>query len=215
VQLIGAETGTSPWEFGWEALVALGTFTLAAATAFLAWKTWTLATTTAREVEAAERHAQTAADAVAVSRAGLEGSVRPVLTEPLGLQGPAVDLFESDGSLIVSLFLRNVGHGIAFFRDAALGWEDGEYRWHGQARSGTLPAGEVARFEFSIPLLGESALDLPALLERGAFSIKVEYSDLVGNVWTTRADARRDAAGAWSLSGVVLEAHGKIEFVGW
>jgi hypothetical protein len=42
----------SPWEFGWEALVAIGTLLLALATAYLAFRTATLAKTSETEVRA-------------------------------------------------------------------------------------------------------------------------------------------------------------------
>jgi hypothetical protein len=120
------------------------------------------------------------------------------------------------GVIVVILWLRNAWEGIAFLRYALLGWEGGEYRWHAQASTGTVPRGEEIRLTFSFGAADEDALDFPALLRQGDFSIKVEYSDLAGNVWTTRADLRLDrVSDAWSVAGIVLEAHGKTPVVGW
>jgi hypothetical protein len=46
---------THPWEFGWEALVAIGTIGLATVTGYLAWTTRGLARETAAEVAAQSR----------------------------------------------------------------------------------------------------------------------------------------------------------------
>lgn len=50
--LTSSELAASPWEFGWEALVAIGTLLLALATAYLALRTATLAKTSETEVQA-------------------------------------------------------------------------------------------------------------------------------------------------------------------
>jgi hypothetical protein len=98
---------SSPWEFGWEALVAIGTLALALATAGLAWSTRRLAARTTEEVElsgrlveesqrqahATQRQAQVAHDALAaareqtrISQLTLDAQVRPVLIDvPLDL----------------------------------------------------------------------------------------------------------------------------------
>jgi hypothetical protein len=62
----------SPWEFGWEALVALATFTLAAVTVVLAWRTSNMASETADLAKSTKED-------VALSRTAIEGDVRPVL----------------------------------------------------------------------------------------------------------------------------------------
>lgn len=97
----------SPWEFGWEALVAIGTLGLALATAALAWSTRNLAKETADEVEHSKRQvdaslaqvevaqaqaatAQHALDAAReqtrISQLTLNAQIRPVLIDvPLDL----------------------------------------------------------------------------------------------------------------------------------
>jgi hypothetical protein len=62
----------SPWEFGWEALVALATFTLAVVTVVLAWRTSNLASETADLAKSTKED-------VALSRTAIEADVRPVL----------------------------------------------------------------------------------------------------------------------------------------
>jgi hypothetical protein len=102
----------SPWEFGWEALVAIGTLALAAATGLLALSTRNLAARTSEEVEhsgrlveesqrqvkATQEQAHTAQEALAaaheqtrISQLTLNAQIRPVLIDvPLDLaaQGP-------------------------------------------------------------------------------------------------------------------------------
>jgi hypothetical protein len=97
----------SPWKFGWEALVAIGTLVLAAATGGLAWSTRSLAKKTAEEVrhsgqlveasqrqtKAAQEQARAAQDALAetreqtrISQLTLKAQIRPVLIDvPLDL----------------------------------------------------------------------------------------------------------------------------------
>jgi hypothetical protein len=47
--------GADPWEFGWDALVAIGTIGLAGVTGTLAYMTWRLARSTAAEARAQTR----------------------------------------------------------------------------------------------------------------------------------------------------------------
>jgi hypothetical protein len=58
----------SPWEFGWDALVAIGTLLLAAVTAALAWSTRNLAAKTATEVEHSGRLVEASQRQVAASQ---------------------------------------------------------------------------------------------------------------------------------------------------
>jgi hypothetical protein len=62
----------SPWDFGWEALVAIATFTLAAVTVVLAARTSKMASKTADLADFTKQD-------VALSRTAIEGDVRPVL----------------------------------------------------------------------------------------------------------------------------------------
>jgi hypothetical protein len=66
VLIVAAEP--SAWEFGWEALVAIGTLGLAGATAVLAWKTRGLAEETAKEVEHSGRQVEESQRQVQVSQ---------------------------------------------------------------------------------------------------------------------------------------------------
>lgn len=69
---------SDPWEFGWEALVAVATFALAAVTVVLAWRTSKMASKTADLAEFTKQD-------VALSRTAIEADVRPVLiTVPRG-----------------------------------------------------------------------------------------------------------------------------------
>lgn len=68
----------SPWKFGWEALVAIGTFVLALATGGLAWSTRSLAAKTAEEVkhsgqlvEESQRQTRAAQDQAQAARSAL------------------------------------------------------------------------------------------------------------------------------------------------
>jgi hypothetical protein len=59
----------SSWEFGWEALVAIGTLVLALATAGLAWSTRNLAKETSEEVSHSKRQVDAALEQVEVGQA--------------------------------------------------------------------------------------------------------------------------------------------------
>jgi hypothetical protein len=92
----------SSWEFGWEALVAIGTLALALVTAALAWSTRNLAAKTATEVEhsgrlveasqrqvaASQEQARIAQEALAasldqtrISQMTLDAQIKPVLVD--------------------------------------------------------------------------------------------------------------------------------------
>ncbi len=64
----------SPWEFGWEALTAIGTLALAVATFLLAVSTRSLAKKTAQEVEHSRRQAEASNAQVSESRRQVEAS---------------------------------------------------------------------------------------------------------------------------------------------
>jgi hypothetical protein len=98
---------TSSWQFGWEALVAIGTLALALATVGLAWSTRNLASETAEEVshskqqvdaaleqvrvtqaqaKTAQRALDAARDQTRISQLTLDAQIRPVLIDvPLDL----------------------------------------------------------------------------------------------------------------------------------
>jgi hypothetical protein len=89
---------TSGWDFGWEALAALGTLTLAGVTVWLVWTTRGLAKATSTDVMAQWR------PALVPGRAGQPGTPladRPIVYDP------------QTARLLVSI--RNAGRGPALF----------------------------------------------------------------------------------------------------
>jgi hypothetical protein len=94
---------THPWEFGWEALVAIGTLSLAVFTGYLGWKTRTLAKSTADEVAA---------------------QARPLLVPgrlgPQYLAGAEGPLYVDTEKQWLVITIRNDGAGPAFFVRAEL-----------------------------------------------------------------------------------------------
>jgi hypothetical protein len=92
----------SPWAFGWEGLVAIGTLALALVTAGLAISTHSLARKTAeevdhskRQVEAINEQAAIAQDALAASREQVEVSQRTLEAE---MRPVLVDVTRGEGS---------------------------------------------------------------------------------------------------------------------
>lgn len=75
---VRAVSGSSPWGFGWEALVAIGTLTLAVSTVLLAIATRSLAKKTAQEVEHSGRQAEAMNAQVSESRRQVEASQEQV-----------------------------------------------------------------------------------------------------------------------------------------
>jgi hypothetical protein len=128
-----AATDSSPWEFGWEALVAIGTLVLAIATGGLALSTRNLAGKTAEEVkhsgrlvEESQRQAEAAAiqasatqnalaearEQTKISQQTLNAQIRPVLIdvplevvfeEPLFFPGRDDNLISRRGAVTVSV----------------------------------------------------------------------------------------------------------------
>jgi hypothetical protein len=86
-----------PWEFGWDALVAIGTLTLATVTGALAYVTWRLARSSAAEARSQARPALI--PGVGGRRPGI------ITTAPLA--------YSEDGALVASI--RNAGRGPALF----------------------------------------------------------------------------------------------------
>ena len=115
---------TAPWEFGWDALVALGTIGLALFTAGLAWSTRSLAAASAEDQRAQWRPLVIAAPDNEVG----------VSTDP-------------DGRPVLSVAVRNVGRGPAFAVQAQVRsgkWALGASRPRSMS---TLVPGEVTVLE--------------------------------------------------------------------
>jgi hypothetical protein len=89
----------APWDWGWDALVALGTIGLAVFTALLAVATFQTAQTAARDVRAAWR--------------------------PVIVPGEDVEVVWIPDTHVLQLALRNVGPGAAYELEAALDPGDG------------------------------------------------------------------------------------------
>lgn len=90
-----------PWEFGWDALVAVGTISLAAVTGVLAFMTWRLARSTAAEARS---------------------QARPALIPALGSDEPGTlpSLEHRAASQELHVAIRNAGRGPALFVRVAL-----------------------------------------------------------------------------------------------
>jgi hypothetical protein len=215
----------SPWEFGWEALVALATFTLAAVTVVLAWRTSNMASETADLAKSTKED-------VALSRTAIEGDVRPVLiavphgefVHPTGrnydIQIPGggvrghpdravVYVQDVDGRLFVSVPARNEGAGIAFVRSGVLDWQGAELP--GVITSGQVPPRAFTRASFGLP-----APSLHAVNEAGSLSVRITYTDLAGNIWASKftlEPAPEIGAHDWKVGGFELSHQGRTEAV--
>jgi len=215
----------SPWEFGWEALVALATFTLAAVTVVLAWRTSNMASETADLAKSTKED-------VALSRTAIEGDVRPVLiavphgefVHPTGrnydIQIPGggvrgnpdhavVYVEDVDGRLFVSVPARNEGAGIAFVRSGVLDWQGAELP--GVITSGQVPPQAFTRASFGLP-----APNLHVVNEAGSLSVKITYTDLAGNISASRftlEPAPEIGAYDWKVGGFALSHEGRTKAV--
>jgi hypothetical protein len=148
---------TSPWSFGWDALVAIGTLALAFMTAALALSTRRLARETAEEVQGQTRPL--------VVPAGGEADV----SERIGVAGN--EYFE------MTVRLRNIGAGPALNFDLRIGGPEST-----ATALAALGAGSERDAVIRVPLIeGEGAHPFT----RRTSSIHVEYYDLAGRVYTT------------------------------
>jgi hypothetical protein len=114
-------------------------------------------------------------------------------------------------SLFVSVPFRNGGAGIAFVRGGWFLWTEPSRGHNGEWTATAIPTGEIARISFS---LDESSGDptLDQLTSYGTFSVLARYSDLAGNVWSSRLDVNLGPAG-WEAAGVFLGHEGRTETV--
>jgi hypothetical protein len=215
----------SRWEFGWEALVAIATFTLAAVTVVLAWRTSNMASETADLAKSTQED-------VALARNAIEADVRPVLiavphgefVHPNGMNyetrvhgivrghpdRAVVYVQDVDGRLFVSVPARNEGAGIAFVRATTLAWQGVDYE--GKTTAEQVPPQAFTRASFSLA----PAPTFHAVSEEGSVSVRVEYSDLAGNIWATKftlVPAPEIGANDWRVGGFALSHEGRTEAV--
>jgi hypothetical protein len=218
-------TNTHPWAFGWEALVAIATFALAAVTVVLAWRTSRMAS------ETADLAKYTKED-VALARTAIEADIRPVLVavprgeflHPQGtnyevrVQGivrghpdrAVVYVQEVDGRLFVSVPARNEGAGIAFVRSAALIWQGVDY--DGEMTAEQVPSQAFTRASFSL----HPAPTFHVVSEAGSVAVRIEYSDLAGNIWSstfTLVPAPDIGAHDWKVDAFELSHRGRTAAV--
>jgi hypothetical protein len=230
----GSDLTPDPWKFGWDALVAIGTLTLAAVTAILAGVTTAMARKTGQLAAATERELDIATEDLAVARAAVAGQVRPVLigvppgrfsgpTETVEVPGlgpgraaahitdPATIVYEyHDGTLFISVPFRNEGAGIAFIARALLIARDGDHEWLGLFSTPAVPSHEFVRISFG---LGPEEADLVPTREQGRFTVVAHYSDLAGAIWASRLEFQ-PGAGGWQAGGVIITAEGQTSEAG-
>ena len=178
----------SPFEWGWDALVAIGTLALAAATVLLAWSTRRLAAATAQDVAA---------------------QWRPAITP-----GKSVEVTFDHAAREVYLSLRNVGAGAAYFVDIGLDLGSKVFPAAPWEPNGTepsnfavVPPGEMLQVHF-----------LGVHERPPACTVLVDYEDVAAAKYSTRIevtdlphwypDAR--ASDALRMSRVVLSAGGEL-----
>jgi hypothetical protein len=216
---------SGPWAFGWEALVAMATFALAAVTVVLAWRTSVMASKTADL-------AQFTKEDVGLSRTAIEADVRPVLiavprnefVHPTGMNyetrvrgivrgnpdRAVVYVQDVDGRLFVSAPARNDGAGIAFVSSAMLVWQGVDYE--GELTAEQVPPQGFTRAGFALA----PAPTFVAVSEAGSVSVRIEYSDLAGNIWASTfklVPAPEVGANDWKVGAFELSHRGRTEAV--
>jgi hypothetical protein len=221
---------SDPWEFGWEALVAIATFALAAVTVVLAWRTSKMVSKTADLADFTKQD-------VALSRTAIEAGVRPVLVtvprgefvHPMGQNyevhvpgtgarrghpdRAVVYVQDVGGRLFVSVPARNSGAGIAFVHEPTLEWHGAGLT--GEISSAQVPLQELTRASFSFQADGD-APTLDSATQVGSLIVKVSYSDLAGNVWASKftlVPAPEIGPHDWKVDGFELSHEGRTEAV--
>lgn len=227
------------WEFGWEALVAIGTLALAFVTLALALSTRALARGTSREVEHTGKLVLQAQEQVAIAREQtriaqmtLGAQIRPVLidapldldteetvvypgrSEPITLPAGGVHVFGDDDRVMISLPVRNAGVGLAMVRGVSLLVGEPIPSLTTEIRPANVAPGERSRINFSA-LRGEDAF--PSMLQAvrsGNFSVELGYSDLAGGQSTlSRFDVYSPPAAHtnWEVRQVHFREPGTLE----
>jgi hypothetical protein len=155
---------TGGWDWGWDSLVAIGTFTLAFATGFLAWKTKSLADQTAQEVAS-----QTRPVLVPAQWEWADTGFTPAPVSESHRDMPLVFNTES-GNLNVRI--RNAGGGPALDVQARLEpWDITPQPWHKAAFSPDA----IERLRFT----GVSAPE-------GTMTLSLRYRDLAERMFESR-----------------------------
>lgn len=200
----------SPWEFGWDALVAIGTLALAGATLTLAFATRSLSKKTAEEVEQSTRQVEEARRQVDVAQeqtriAGLtlNTQIRPVLIdvpldlsitepifypdreEPIDGNPGAVHVGAAGPTFRISVPVRNAGSGLAMIRGIGLRVPDAIPPPRTMIRPANVAPGEQSRVSF-FGSADEDARFEPALtaIAAGRLNVEIGYSDLAGQQYT-------------------------------
>jgi hypothetical protein len=126
---------------------------------------------------------------------------------------PATVFAEAAGEqTFVSVPFRNAGAGIAFIRGGWFLWTEPDDMRAGEWSAAAVPTDEIVRVSFSLAY-DEGGPTIEQLNGYGTFSILAHYSDLAGNIWSSRLDVNRDVGGHWRAAGVVLGHEGRTEEV--
>ena len=156
--MLGVVPARSPdvWEFGWNALVAIGTLTLAVVTGWLALTTRRLARSSVAEARSQARPAL-------IPGLGSRGSVVPnaVTVERLEYAAPQQRLFVN---------VRNSGRGPALFVRVAL-----------EPTGGSPSSGPLAAMAPG----DETQLVFDGQQERDRWQVLLDYRDLAGRTYST------------------------------
>jgi hypothetical protein len=169
------EFGLSPWEFGWDALVAIGTLSLGLFTALLALRTSNLASETKDLAAATERMANLTEQDVAIASNAIAAGVRPVLIAAprntfmhpehrnYDVPVPGLNLVRGHpdraivrvepvddvgGRVFISVPFRNEGAGIAFVRTASVSFHFEQWQSEGNDEA-NISSRQVPPHEFT------------------------------------------------------------------
>lgn len=117
---------------------------------------------------------------------------------------------DEDGWLLVSVPVRNEGAGIAFGLTGTLLWEDQAIL--GEITSYQVPPHEFSRVSFGIPPGGREP-GFAAVASAGRVSIRVDYIDLAGIIWSTRLtlEPHNQDLIDWRVTDFWVTSRGRIE----
>jgi hypothetical protein len=224
----------SAWEFGWEALVALGTLALAVATAALTLATRSLARKTSEEVQHAgalvkesQEQVKATQNQARISQLTLNAQIRPVLIdlpldlaveepiffpdrdEPVMSHRGAVHVGAGGGGVMISLPLRNAGVGLAMIRGVALRMRGNVPTPPVMIRPANVPPHQRGRVSFWARADDPAFPSLREAVDAEQdFSVEVAYSDLAGQELTiSRFDVylRKRGQRHWEVRQVHLQ----------
>lgn len=177
----------SSWTFGWEALVAIGTLTLASGTLFLAWATRRLATQTALEVQSQWRPILVPQeDTLKIWESDLDPEEEQLLSRIGSEQWVGGDRFVDTREMQrrrMSVTFRNIGPGPALEVVSTQLW------------AGPLPWWTSSRDAAVLATGGEHHVEMSGFPDRGNGSVRVQYRDLAGRRYSTEMRASERPAG--------------------